>query len=224
MNLRPLLTLILVLALPVALSAKKESDKEEKTPRNPIVVKLTDGTTLAGELTAGWYRFPSKTINENFKMRPPGGEEIEITSEQVASIIFPDTGTRFTAADIPVPSLRNKNNVEHWIVECGPKSEHAEILSYKTRALVTYGTFQRWEDCATRCVRFGDEKEIYPFEYDRNGGFNLNVMKKMLNDRHPGLIDYMKRYFKENKKLKKELNEHPEHFLEAYEKFLTEQK
>ncbi len=222
MRIGALLPVVLVLVFPFSAFAKKHEEKKEKN--DYVVVKLKDGSTSEGMLTKGWFRWPSKTINENFKVRLADGNEVEYTSEQVDSILITEAGARFTTADIPVPKLGNRNNRAHWIVRCGPKSEHGEILTYMTRALVNYGVREVWEDCYTRCIRFDDDTEIYPFDYSKNGGFNLSVMKKALKDKRPGLVDFLNKYFKENKKLKKEIGEHPEYFLDAYEEFLKTQK
>ena len=230
MRLSVLFAIVTAIALPLAASPKKEKkdDGNEKQEQNDkhvyVTVVLDDGSRTEGELTKGWFRWPAKTINENFKVRLADGQEVEYTSQEVDSILIPASGRRLTTAYIPVPKLFNKNNMVKWIVACGPKSEHGEILTYMSRALVKYGNKERWVDCYTRCMRFDNDSTIYPFDYSQNGGINLSLMKKFLKETRPEAVDFIDRYFKADKKLKKELSDRPELFLAAYEEYLRTQK
>lgn len=224
MRLQALFAFLLAVALPVAVSARKKKEAEDNDKQAHLVVKLKDASVVEGALTKSWFRWPAKTINENFKMSLADGTEVEYTSHQIDSIFIPRQDRRFTSAYIPVPRLRNKNNAVKWIVECGPASEHGEILSYMSRVYVKRGNKTYWETAVTHCMRFECDSVIYPFYYEKNGGFNLSVMKNALKQSRPGAVEYINNYFKANKKQKKELVDSPELFLEAYEEYLRTQK
>lgn len=215
-----MLIALLLLMPAVASGGKKEEKSPEKQPR--VEVLLKDGSRTAGKLTQDWFRWPAKSINENFKVTADDGVETRYEAMQVDSIFEPETGLRYTVASIPVPKLTNKNNVEQWIVECGPRSEHAEILIYVAWFNMQYGTRSQWEPRRTYCVRFGSDSTIWPFYYPpQNGEFNMGIMKRGLKDVRPEAVKYIEEYFKKNKKLRKQLPENPALFLEAYEEYLT---
>ena len=211
-----------VLCMPLAGAAKK--DKKEDKNDGPVMVSvlLKDGSRAEGELTKDWFRWPAKTINENFKVRQADSMEREIRSEEVDTILRSDVKDPYTSVLTPVGRMF-KIKDRCWIVKCGPKSENAEILTFVSWMNISYGTRSQWEPHTTYLVRFGNDSVAYPFYYPiQNGDFNVKLMKKALKERRPGTAEYIESYFKKNKKLRNQLREHPEYLLEAYDQFLKE--
>lgn len=59
----------------------------------------------------------------------------------------------------------------------------------------------------------------YPFYYEENGGFNLNVMKHGLGKSHPELFNHIEQWFKADKKRKKEVPDRWAVMLDAVEDY-----
>lgn len=216
------LLFLLSLSLPFAAIAKKK-EKGNDEPQT-VKVLLKDGSRVEGKLTTDWFRWPAKSINENFKVGQPDGSEREIRSEEVDTIWCSNEKTPWTSVLTPVGKMFKVKNC-CWIVKCGPKSANAEILTYVAWANISYGTRSQWEPHNTYCVRFGNDSIAYPFYYPiQNGDFNVKLMKKALKESRPGTAEYIEQYFKKHKDQRKQLREHPELLLEAYEQFLKENK
>ncbi len=215
-----LLFYLAALCLPLVAFAGKNDDQKGKGGPVTVKVLLKDGSRAKGELTTGWVRWPAKTINENFKIKTADGAQREILAIDVDSIWASDSKSPFTSVLTPVGRMFKVKDL-CLIVRCGPKSDNAEILSYITWVNIKYGNRSRWEPHTTYLVRFGNDSIAYPFYYPmQNGDFNIKLMKKALKESRPGTAEYIESFFKKNKKLRKQLREHPEYLLEAYDLFL----
>ncbi|MCM1071449.1 MAG: hypothetical protein NC210_05485 [[Clostridium] fimetarium] len=219
-----LIAMLAAMMIPFAAFGKKEKKgaDDNKAPHNYRVV-LSDGSTVEGILSKDWVRWPAKSVNVDFKIKAPDGTETKITVEEIDTIYDLTNGDKFIAANIPVPKIGNTGRVVKWIAKCGPKSEHGEIITYVAWFSFSNGTRSNWELAPVHCMRFDNDSVAYPFQYpNQNGSFNTSVMKKHLKEIRPEAVEYINKYFKDNKKLKKQLPDNPGLFLEAYEQYLRE--
>lgn len=219
-----IIALTLTLLAPAAM-AKKEKTKKEKEPPHEYVVKMNNGNAISGILSQDWVRWPAKSINVDFKIKQSDGTEQQITVNEIDTIYDMTDGRKFVAVNLPYPRIGKTGNIVKWIAKCGPKSEHGEVLTYTAWYNFQRGTFFEWGLAETHCMRFENDSIAYPFYYPpQNGEFNTSIMKKKLKEIRPEAVEYLTKYFKSNKEQRKQLQKHPELFLEAYEDFIQYNK
>lgn len=213
-----IIAMALTLLAPAAMAKKEKKEKEQP---HEYVVKMTDGKEVAGILSQDWVRWPAKSVNVDFKIKQSDGKEQQITVNEIDTIYDKTSGERFVGANIPSPRLGKAGRIIKWIAKCGPKSEHGEVLTYVAWYNFSRGTFSEWQLANTHCMRFDNDSIAYPFYYPpQNGEFNTSIMKKHLKEIRPEVVEYLTKYFKSNKEQRKQLSEHPELFLEAYETYM----
>lgn len=217
-----LLAMLAFLLVPAAIVAKNDK-KKEKEPPHQYLVKLNDGEEVSGILSQDWVRWPAKSVNVDFKIKSTDDTEHKITVEQIDTIYDLTSGQKFVAINIHSPRLGKSGKIIKWIAECGPKSEHGEILTYVAWFSFMRGTRSEMDLARVRCMRFENDSITYPFYFPpQNGEFNIHQMKKYLKDIRPDAVEFIDKYFKQNKDLRKRLADEPGIFLEAYEKFLNQ--
>jgi len=209
--------------IPFAVSGKKEKKEAEDKIPHTYKVSMTDGSTVEGILSQDWVRWPAKSINVNFKIKTSDSVEQKITVNEIDTIFDLTSGEKFVAANLLVPRIGKTGRILKWIAQCGPKSDHGEIITYVAWFTFMRGNRSVWEIAPVHCIRFENDSVAYPFQYpQQNGSFNTAIMKKHMKETRPDAIEYLNKYFKDNKKLRKQLPDNPGLFLDAYEEYLRQ--
>ncbi len=179
-----IIALLAAMMIPfAAFGKKKKKETRHDKALHDYRVALSDGSTVEGFLSKDWVRWPAKSINVNFKIKGSDGTETKITVEEIDTIYDLTNGDKFIAANIPVPKIGNIGRVVKWIAQCGPKSEHGEIITYVSWFSFNIGTRSEWRLSPVHCMRFENDTIVYPFQFpSQNGSFNMAFMKKRLKE------------------------------------------
>lgn len=225
MTLKRLLTIVAIASVMVPLTmakAPKMTDEQEKE-FDDAVVTLRDGTVETGKITRYWNRTVGKTLNHDFKMKTDDGRDLSLTYKDIDSINFPKRIKGYIKVwrvyTVATPKLGKKNATSTWISGEGERSAHARIIAPSTRVYVKRGFREVWTDYPLPCLKLEGDSVAYPFYYEENGGFNLNVMKHGLGKSHSELFNHIEQWFKADKKRKKEVPDRWAVMLDAVEDY-----
>lgn len=207
----------------LAVAEKPKMTKEQEKEFDDVIVTLKDGTVETGQVTSYWNKTVGKTLNTDFKIKTDDGRELKLTYEDIDSINFPKRIKGYIKVwrvyTVATPKLFNKNGTSVWISGEGERSAHARIIAPTTRLNVKRGFRDVWTAYPLPCLKLDNDSVAYPFYYEENGGFNLNVMKHWMSKNNPELFNHIEQWFKADKKRKKEVPDRWAVMLDAVEDY-----